>query len=301
MIKNNNPLVSIVTPSYNHGLFIEETLLSVKNQDYPYIEHIVIDGGSKDNTVKILRRYASEYNMRWISEVDDGQSEAINNGFRMTKGLIVGWLNSDDVFFDRSVITYIVEQFRRFPELDVIFGNDVLIDAESTILRVRRIFDWNYDRLLRGFCISQPATFLKGDIARENDLDQRLQYAMDLELWLRLGKNCKFRHVNKILAGNRIYRTTKTISGTVDMIREVRQITRLYGQTFGLSYHLFKYLVDLPGFIVRRMAEIPRILRIEKEFNRLAFKAKCKGKIRRAFSQMWISLLDLRMMKLLKP
>jgi glycosyltransferase involved in cell wall biosynthesis len=301
MTRNDNPLVSIVTPSYNHGLFIEETLLSVKNQDYPYIEHIVIDGGSNDNTVKILRRYASAYNMRWISEVDSGQSEAINKGFRMIKGSIVGWLNSDDVYFDRSVITYIVQQFRMLPELDVIFGNEVLIDTDSTILRVRRIFDWNYDRLLRGFCISQPATFLKGEVVRENELDQRLHYTMDLELWLRLGKNYKFGHVNKILAGNRIYSTTKTISGTVDMIREVRQVTRLYGQTFGLSYHLYRYLVDLPGFIVRRMAGIPHILRIEKEFNRLAFDARCKGKFRRAFSQMWIGLLDLRMMKLLKP
>ncbi|MEM2568057.1 MAG: glycosyltransferase, partial [Candidatus Bathyarchaeia archaeon] len=100
----NDTLVSIITPSLNQGRFIRETLLSVKSQDYPCIEHIVIDGGSTDDTLMILKRYEGTYNLRWISEPDEGHSDAVNKGFRMAQGEIVGWLNSDDVYFDRSTV-----------------------------------------------------------------------------------------------------------------------------------------------------------------------------------------------------
>lgn len=97
------PLVSIVTPSYNKGCFIEETILSVKNQTYPYIEHIVMDGGSTDGTLDILRKYAN--NITWLSEPDEGQSDAINKGWRRAKGQILGWLNADDTYMPWAVQT----------------------------------------------------------------------------------------------------------------------------------------------------------------------------------------------------
>ena len=102
------PLVSIVTPSYNQGKFIEDTILSVKNQSYPNIEHIVVDAGSTDGTLKILRKYEKEYNLKWVSEPDEGQSDAVNKGFEMAKGEIVDWINSDDVYFDTMTISYVV-------------------------------------------------------------------------------------------------------------------------------------------------------------------------------------------------
>ncbi|MCK4733699.1 MAG: glycosyltransferase, partial [Methanophagales archaeon] len=115
-------LVSIITPSYNQGRFIEDALLSVKNQDYPNIEHIIVDGGSIDNTLEILRKYENEYNLRWISEPDEGQSGAVNNGFRMAKGEIIGWVNSDDGYFDVSAISSVVKYFDKYKGADVIYG-----------------------------------------------------------------------------------------------------------------------------------------------------------------------------------
>ncbi|MCD6361181.1 MAG: glycosyltransferase, partial [Armatimonadetes bacterium] len=112
VVSAENPLVSIVTPSYNQGEFIEETILSVKNQDYPNIEHIVVDGGTTDNTVAILKKYDGTYNMRWLSEPDKGQSDEVNKGWGLCQGQIVGWLNSDDTLAEKRTISYVVEQFK---------------------------------------------------------------------------------------------------------------------------------------------------------------------------------------------
>lgn len=295
------PLVSIVTTSFNHGKFIEETILSVKNQDYPNVEHIIVDGGSTDNTIEIVKKHERAYNLKWLPEPDEGQTEAANKGFKTAEGEIIGWLNSDDVYFDKQVISYVVEQFKRLPEVDVIYGDDILIDTESNILRVRRAPDWNYSRLLRGFCISAPATFLRGAVIRQNRLDQSLHLAMDFEFWLRLGKGYDFRHATRILAGDRVHVGIKRLSGRSHLVSEFREVKRLYGQTFGLNYYMFHYLVDLPECVIRRVLGIPRILRMERELNNLAFSARCKNKPSRVFTQMWIGLLDATMLRVVRP
>lgn len=97
-MQSPEPLVSIVTPSFNQGRFIEETILSVKNQNYPHIEHLIIDGGSTDETLDVIRRYEGTYNLRWVSEPDEGQADALNKGFRLARGEVLGWLNADDTY-----------------------------------------------------------------------------------------------------------------------------------------------------------------------------------------------------------
>ena len=124
------PLVTIVTPSYNQGRFIRATIESVLSQDYGAIEYIVMDGGSTDNTAAVVREYSSR--LKWISEKDRGQSDAINKGFRMAKGEIVSWLNSDD-FILPGAVSLAVKAFERQPEIMAVYGEGYLIDENEKI------------------------------------------------------------------------------------------------------------------------------------------------------------------------
>ena len=271
------PLVSIVTPSYNQGRFIEDTILSVKNQDYPNIEHIVIDGGSLDNTVQILKKHEGKYNLKWISEPDEGQSDALNKGFGMAKGQIIGWLNSDDVYFGKDTISYIVKLFLENPDTDVVYGDDMFIDSENNLFKARIFLNWSYSKILRGFSISQPATFFRNNVLIANHLNSDLHFAMDFEFWLRLGKNHSFKHANRILAGNRIHKGRKTISGAQESKLETRLVMQNYGARFDSKYYLLRYLIDLPYFQINKVLGAITILRIQRDLKDLAFRGKYKN------------------------
>lgn len=282
------PLVSIITPSFNQGKFIEDTLLSVKNQNYPNIEHIILDGGSTDNTIEILKKYEVGYNLRWISEPDGGQSDAVNKGFRMTKGKIIGWINSDDVYFYKDTISYVVEQFIKNPSVDIIYGNDALIDEYSNIFYVRIFHEWDYKKLLRGFSIPQPATFFRKEVIVENLLDKNLELNMDFEFWLRLGKKYRFKHVKKVLAGNRLHKKRKRISREEEAREEDKIVLNKYGQKFDLKYYLLHYLDLLDRITLKKFVGVIEILTVD--FENLAFKSKFRNKISLLFCQIFPKL-----------
>lgn len=206
------PKISIITPSLNQGEFIEDTILSVKNQDYPYIEHIIIDGGSTDNTLEILRKYEGVYNMKWVSEKDEGQSDAINKGIDMVNGDIIGWLNSDDTYLFKDTISEVVQTFGRYKEFDVLFGDIAFMNRQGEILRFYAYQNYDYNKLLSyRFNLGQPAVFFKSNVFKKNKLRKDLHYVMDYELWLRLGKKkYKFLHIFEPLAGFRVYPEAKS-------------------------------------------------------------------------------------------
>jgi len=205
------PLVSIVTPSYNKGSFIEETILSVRNQTYPHIEHIVVDGGSTDETLAILRKYSDS--LTWISEPDEGQSDAINKGWRMAKGEILAYLNADDTYMPWAVQTA-VEFFADNPDIGMVYGGCNLIDERGEVIGQYGAREFESGELLWGPCvIPQPAALLRRVVLDDvGYLDTSLHMVMDLDLWIRIGPKYKVLYVPRVLASFRSYPGGKTFS-----------------------------------------------------------------------------------------
>ena len=207
------PLVSVVTPSYNKGRFIEETILSVKNQTYPRIEHIVVDGGSTDGTLDILKKYGDS--LIWISEPDKGQSDAINKGWRMSKGDILAYLNADDTYTPLAVETA-VKFFTEHPDAGMMYGECNIIDERGEVAGRVETKDFDLSEILCGpNTVPQPSVFLRRAVLDEvGYIDTGLHMAMDLDLWIRIGLRFRVEHVPEVLANYRRYSETKTVGET---------------------------------------------------------------------------------------
>lgn len=203
-----NPLVSIVTPSFNQGPFLEETLRSVELQHHRPIHQIVIDGGSTDGSVDLIREWAKRdhvtgYSFEWISERDRGHADALNKGFARARGDIVGWLNSDDVYFDRKVIGRTVAAFGKHPDVDAVFGEVALISENSGLQMIMCYPPFEYQRALRGYMVSQPTVFLRRSITDKYRLDPMAKGAIDFVYWLQIGKEHRFIKISRIQAADR--------------------------------------------------------------------------------------------------
>jgi glycosyltransferase involved in cell wall biosynthesis len=281
MEKKDKNLVSIITPSYNQGRFIEDTLLSVKNQDYPNIEHIVVDGGSTDKTLEILRKYENQYDLKWISESDEGQSDAVNKGFRMAKGEIIGWVNSDDGYFDVSAISSVVKFFDKYDDADVIYGDVVRIDENNLILFIIKNRKFNYNYLKKTCSIWQPGAFFRQIIIDKFELDTSLDIAMDYDFWLRIGKKHRFQYINKIVAVDRIHKKRKIVERKDEMIKESVYLSKEYGQVNrSLLYRLFN--IGLYG--PRSLYMLIEVQRLYYEYN-FAFDMKLDNMLSTIFRQ----------------
>lgn len=210
---NEMPLVSVITPSFNQGRFIEYAILSIKNQDYPNIEHIIVDGGSTDNTQDIIRKYDGKYNLRWISEPDRGQSDAVNKGFKMANGDIIGWINSDDAYFSKFTIHRTVKFFEEHKRYAIVYGDTILIDSNNIVIRIAPILPtFNYSALKMRNILAQPSVFFKKCIIEEYQLNPRLHYGMDYDFWLRVGAKNKFYHMDDILSCFRLHELSKSVA-----------------------------------------------------------------------------------------
>lgn len=226
----SGPVVSVVTPSFNQAEFVEETILSVLSQDYPHIEYLVIDGGSTDGSVDIIRRYADRV-AYWVSEPDRGQSHAINKGFRRSTGEILTWLNSDDTLCPGAV-RRVVQAFEAHEQALLVRGAGNLINRDgSTILGTKPPGDFNPVRMLRsaGGVPNQPSVFWRRRLFEEiGGVDERLEYMMDWEYWIRIGLHYapdRLVAIDDCLANTRIYPEVKSFTGVEKRARVYRQVT----------------------------------------------------------------------------
>ena len=223
------PRVSLVTPCYNGMPWLRAAIDSVLGQDYPYIEYLIMDGGSTDGTVELLKEYGEQ--LTWVSAPDDGQADAIARGFERTTGAILGWLNADDML-KPGAIRAAVETLQAHPAAGLVYGQADFIDAEGRIIGPCTVVEpYSRQRLLHyGDYIIQPAAlFTRRAYAAAGGLDRSLHWAMDWDLWLRLARNCEVLYLDRNLASYRWLGSNKTAAGGFDRLQEVEAVARRYG------------------------------------------------------------------------
>lgn len=243
-MENKTPLVTIITPSYMQGKYIEDTIRSVYNQTYVNIEHIIIDACSTDETDEIVKKYLGRYNVKYIREKDRGQANAINKGLDLAQGDIVCWLNSDDCFCDTSVIEKVVGLFQAGPHIDLISGDGYYVDEKLNIVAPFIIQNleyktYTYMKIFDGFL--QPSTFWRKNNIR---LDESFTYAFDWKYFLeyyRLNKNVLL--VRDRLSCYRLHGSSKTVSDTAKRKKEIIQVLKANdASTPLLLWNYFIYL-----------------------------------------------------------
>lgn len=222
------PKISIVTPSLNYGAFIEDAILSVLEQGYPNVEHIIVDGGSKDNTLEVLKRYP---HVRWISEPDNGQSDALNKGFRMATGDLVGWLNADEYYFPCS-LQAVADFASAHSDADVLYGDSMDVDEEGRILRCKTGHRFFYPILLYYGCyIATDSVFFRRSLFdRRLFIDVNYRIVMDYEYFVRLARSgLRFAYLRRFVGTFR-WHSSNVSSDATKRRRERLQVQRTWSQ-----------------------------------------------------------------------
>jgi len=228
--------ISIVTPSFNQACFIQAAIESVRGQGYPRFEHIILDNCSTDGTVDLFKKYP---HLNWVSQPDQGQSDALNSGFRKAAGEVIGWLNADDRYLD-GCFNKVAEFFSAHPHVDVLYGDYRLVNEKGEILQWRR--ELNFDsfmlKYLHVLCVPSTTVFFRRRIFDEgNFLDTSYHYSMDYEFFLRLvKKGYKFAHLNEFLADFRWHETSKS-SRAVEKQRAELKKAQMEHDSFLKSVH----------------------------------------------------------------
>lgn len=235
------PTVSIITPSFNQAAFIEETIRSVLLQNYPALDYLVIDGGSSDGTLDILRRY--ERWLCWLSEPDRGQTDAINKGLRLAKGNVLAYLNSDDSYLPGTIRT-IVDHFQTNPEVGLIYGDCYAVNTDGVAYGTIRGHPFNLRRMImRGEFVPQQAAFWSRQAMEEvGPLDASLHYCMDHDYLIRIGQRFPVHYIPLPLATFRFHTGSKTVSRQEAHWHELMAVCRHYGMTPWTAWYWIRRL-----------------------------------------------------------
>jgi glycosyltransferase involved in cell wall biosynthesis len=223
---DDRPLVSIVTPSLNQGRYLGAALKSVAVQDYPRIEHIVVDGGSADETLEVLRGHPR---VQWVSEPDEGQGDAVNKGFALAHGEIFGWLNADDVYLPGAVSAAVEALLATGAAL--VYGSWAQIDEVGALIREVPVRPFDYRELLevRNMVCQPAAFFTRAAFEQAGGIDPSFHYAMDYELWLRLARSADVRTIEQPLAAFRLHGRSKTVASGPEFWPETHRASRRHG------------------------------------------------------------------------
>jgi glycosyltransferase involved in cell wall biosynthesis len=231
------PKISVITPSFNQAQFLERTIESVLSQGYPNLEYIVMDGGSTDGSVEILRKY-DRYLSRWVSEPDRGQSHAFNKGLSCASGDIVGWINSDDLYLTGSLFE-VVRYFAENPDVAIVFSDYIFIDGEDKILKFRKEIPFSLQTYIWArdcFHANCAGFFRKRVFSTVGGLDESLHYGMDFDLYLRAGSmGIKVGHVHGYWGAYRLHQASKSISAYDRQVRDAVVILEKYTLGHGIA------------------------------------------------------------------
>jgi len=239
------PLVTIVTPSYNQGRFIAATIESVLSQGYPNLEYLIIDGASTDETAEVVARYGDH--VRFISEPDRGQSDAINKGFRLARGEIVAWLNSDDIFLP-GAIHAAVDALRARPDVGAVYGDGFQIDEHgATISRFAPTQHFDLWRLLNlsDYILQQTVFFRRAVFDDVGWIDEDLHYGMDWEILIRIGLRWPLLYIPHEMGAIREYATAKSFAGGA---RRAHELTRMLRRATGKRFPPGMVVYGLPAY-----------------------------------------------------
>lgn len=239
------PKISVVVPSFNQARFLEDTLLSVIEQQYPALELVVIDGGSTDNSVEIIKRYQSDLSY-WVSEPDGGQTKGLIKGFERSTGEILCWLNSDDLMMN-NCLDEVAQYFSDHPDVDMVFGNATWINEQGASLREQREipfnrFIWMYTY---NYIPGMSAYWRREIYKRVEGLNPEYNLSMDADLWIRFADNGRIKHVPRTWSCMRFYPEQKNnrLRDLSDQ-EDIRIRSRYWGTDKPVFYDLKRLLAQ---------------------------------------------------------
>jgi glycosyltransferase involved in cell wall biosynthesis len=268
------PLVSIITPSYNQAAFLEQTIRSVLDQDYPNIEYLIADGGSTDNSVEIIRKYASKLAW-WVSEKDKGQADGINKGFARAKGEFIAWVNSDD-YYQPGAVSAAVAALQANPEAAFVFGDVQVVDKDGRILNNLHYGNWTLADLMTFHIIGQPAVFMRRSaLEAAGYLDMSYQFMLDHQLWLRVGLQGSMKYVPQLWAGAHYHEDCKNLAQAAEFGKE--------------AYRIVDWMRSTPEYAENMAWLLPNIQAGAERIN--AFYLLDAGEYKRSFHSYWRGFL----------
>ncbi|MBN8579302.1 MAG: glycosyltransferase [Anaerolineae bacterium] len=236
---NAMTLVSIITPSYNQAKYLEQTILSVLEQDYPRMEYIVVDGASTDGSVEIIKKYADRL-AHWESVKDDGQADAINKGFAHATGEIVAWLNSDDYYLP-GTISAAVKVFEENPDVVLVYANMLAVDESGQTFNTLTYKQLTLEDLLCFQIIGQPAVFMRRSaLQKTSGLDLTFHFLLDHLLWIKIAKQGRILHINQTWSAARYHAEAKNVAKAAEFGREAFRILETIAQDKDLASTLHK-------------------------------------------------------------